>query len=65
MPLHIGSVSADVTVLDSELPLSDRQLGRLADAVARVLANRERDACLRRASTEIRRTAQPPDAVRE
>jgi len=65
MPLHIGTVSAEVTVLDSELPLSERQLNRLAAAVARVLAARERDARQQRASTEIRASAQPGDPVRE
>jgi hypothetical protein len=61
--LHIGSLTADVTVLDGELPLGERQLHLLADAVLRVLAARERDAARQRDATCITGSAQPPPAV--
>nr|WP_221382013.1 hypothetical protein [Actinoplanes polyasparticus] len=54
MPLHIGSINADVTVYDGDLPLSERQLRQLAEAVLRVLAARERDQRRSRAATTIR-----------
>ncbi|NGO75955.1 hypothetical protein G6045_09755 [Streptomyces sp. YC504] len=65
MPLHIGSVTADVTVLDGELPLSERQLGQVAEAVLRLLAARERDRLRQRESTLISRSAQPSSPVKE
>jgi hypothetical protein len=64
MPLHIGSLSADVTVFDGELPLSERQLAQIAEAVVRLLAARERDEQYQRESTRIRPSAQPPSSVR-
>jgi len=57
MPLHIGSINADVTVYDGDLPLSERQLHQLAEAVIRVLAVRERDRSRRRAATTIQPSA--------
>ncbi|MFF0097523.1 hypothetical protein ACFYSF_47675 [Streptomyces canus] len=65
MPLHIGSVTADVTVLDGELPLSERQLGQVAEAVLVLLAARERDRLRHRESTLISRSVQPPSPVKE
>jgi hypothetical protein len=64
MPLHIGELTADVTVVDGELPLSERQLCQLADAVLRVLAARERDQRRQREATCIGRSAQPPSSVK-
>jgi len=64
MPLHIGHLRADVTVLDGDLPLSERQLCQVAEAVVRILARRERDDHHQRESTEIRPSAQPPGPVR-
>jgi hypothetical protein len=64
MPLHIGELTADVTVLDGELPLSERQLCQLADAVLRVIDARERDERRQQEATCITRSAQPPPSVR-
>jgi hypothetical protein len=64
MPLHIGSVTADVTVLDGEMPLSERQLGQVAEAVLRLLAARERDDTRQREATRITCGAQPPSPVK-
>jgi hypothetical protein len=64
MPLHIGELTADVTVVDGDLPLSERQLCQLADAVLRVLAARERDQRRQREATGIARSAQPPSSVK-
>ncbi|WP_433830957.1 hypothetical protein ACQP2E_12235 [Actinoplanes sp. CA-015351] len=57
MPLHIGSLTTEVTVLDGDLPLSERQLCQIAAAVVRLLEVRDRDARRRQASTEIQRSA--------
>jgi hypothetical protein len=64
MPLHIGSVTADVTVVDGEVPLNDRQLAQVANAVLRQLAARERDDKRRHEATCIARSAQPSSPVR-
>jgi hypothetical protein len=64
MPLHIGELTADVTVLDGELPLSERQLCQLADAVLRVIDARDRDQKRQREATCITRSAQPPASVK-
>jgi hypothetical protein len=63
MSLRIGSVSAKVTVLDGELPLTERQLAQIAEHVIQLLASRERSAKLTRGATEIRRSSQPTSFV--
>jgi hypothetical protein len=65
MPLHIGSLTADVTVVDGEQPLSDKQLARVAQAVLRLLAEKERDEQRRHQATCITRSAVPSSPVRE
>lgn len=64
MPLHIGSLTADVTVIDGELPLSDKQITRVAQAVLRMLEEKERDHQRRQEATCISRSAQPEPPVR-
>lgn len=64
MTLHIGSVTADVTVLDGEMPLSERQVCQVADAVLRLLAARERDAKRQQEATQVTPSAQPPPSVK-
>lgn len=63
MPLHIESVSADVTMYDGELPLSERQLCQIADHVVGLLAKRDREAAHQREATQVKRSAQAPSAV--
>ena len=65
MPLHIGSLTADVTVVDGELPLSERQLAQVANAVLRLLVAKERDEKRRHEATCVTRSAQPSSPVRE
>jgi hypothetical protein len=65
MPLHIGSLTADVTVIDGELPISERQLAQVANAVLRLLAEKERDEKRRLEATCIKRSAQPSSPVRD
>lgn len=65
MPLHIGSLTADVTVVDGELPLSERQLAQVANAVLRLLVAKERDEKRRHDATCISRSSQPSSTVRE
>ncbi|MEO5851916.1 MAG: hypothetical protein ABIQ15_05335 [Nocardioides sp.] len=64
MPLHIGSVSADVTVVDGSAPLNDRQLAQVCNAVLQVLAAKERDDRRQHEATCIARSAQPSSPVR-
>ena len=64
MTLLIGSVTADVTVLDGEMPLSEHQVCQVADAVLRLLAARERDAKRQQEATQVTSSAQPPPPVR-
>lgn len=65
MPLHIGSLTADVTVVDGDLPLNERQLAQVANAVLRLLVEKERNEQQRHEATCITRSAQPSSPVRE
>ncbi|MEU4560120.1 hypothetical protein AB0F72_17190 [Actinoplanes sp. NPDC023936] len=63
MPLHIGSLTTDITVVDGELPLSERQVCQIAAAVVRLLEVRDRDARRQQEATRIRRSVQPPSPI--
>jgi hypothetical protein len=63
VPVHIGEVTSDVTMFDSELPLSEAQLERLVSLVARRLGERRRAEEQTRAATTLRRDAAPPDPI--
>jgi hypothetical protein len=64
MPLHIASVTADVTVIDGEAPLSDRHLAQIVNAVFQQLAAKERDDRRQHEATCIARSAQPTSPVK-
>jgi hypothetical protein len=64
VPLHIGSVTADITMLDGEMPLSERQLCQVAEAVLRLIDARQRDEKRQQATTQIMPSAQPLPPVR-
>jgi hypothetical protein len=64
MPLHIASVTADVTVIDGEAPLSDRHVAQVANAMIQLLAAKERDDRRQHEATCIARSAQPSSPVR-
>lgn len=46
MPVHIGEIESDVTVLEDELPLNEKQLERIVDRVLRRLEDLDRHANL-------------------
>jgi hypothetical protein len=64
MPLHIESVTADVTVYDGDLPLSERQLDQLAQHVLRLIARKQRNEHQQREATCISASAQTPHPMR-
>jgi hypothetical protein len=64
MPVHIERITTDLTVVDGELPLSQRQLDKLVALVAARLEREQRLAEQQRDATVIRRSAIPKLEVR-
>jgi hypothetical protein len=64
MPVHIERITTDLTVVDGELPLSQRQLDKLVVLVAARLEREQRLAEQQRDATMIRRSAIPKLEVR-
>lgn len=60
MPVQIGEVDNEVTVLDGELPLSEAQLRRIADDVHRRLRQDQRRDQRLDAAMKVRRSAITP-----
>jgi len=57
MPLHIESLTSEVTVLDGDLPLSEQQIDKLVRIVLVRLQHSARDAARRAAATCVDRQA--------
>jgi hypothetical protein len=62
MPLHIESLTSEVTVMDGDLPLSEKQIEKLVKIVMLRIQQRARDAarqaeatCLDRQATNLER----------
>jgi hypothetical protein len=64
MPVHVERITTDLTVVDGELPLSQRQLDKLVALVAARLEREQRLAEQQRDATVIRRSAIPKLEVR-
>lgn len=63
MPIHIKTVTTDITVVDGELTLSERQLERLAEAVMQRIDAKHSAQRKTREATELRRSAAPPSPI--
>ena len=59
MTVHIGEMSSEVTVLDGDLPLNDRQLNKLVQLMLKKLAEQERERGYADEATRIRHRASP------
>ncbi len=60
MPLHIEELSSEVTVIDGDQSMSEKQKEMLVQMVIRRLAEKNREAERRLKATELRRQAAPP-----
>jgi hypothetical protein len=65
LPVHIGELTSDVTVLEGELPLSQQQIDKLVQLVLQRLEEKQREARLSREATMLRRQALPPLQIGE
>ena len=65
MAVHIGEMSSEVTVLDGDLPLNDRQLDKLVQLILKKLAEKEREQSYRQGDTQLRYQAAPPLRIRD
>ena len=60
MPLHIEELSSEVTVIDGDQSMSEKQKEMLVQMVIRRLAEKNREAERRLKATELRRQAAEP-----
>lgn len=65
MPVHVEEITSEVAVLDGDLPLSERQLEKLAALVLRRLEEKKRTERQVREATVLRRQARPSLQVAE
>ena len=63
MPVHIEEMATEVTVLDGELPLTERQVEKLVCKVLERLEEKRRESHRIREATALRRGAAPPSRV--
>lgn len=61
MPVQIGEMDSEVTVTDSDMPFSERQMERLVEMVCRRLEQKKRER--ETDSTTLNRSAAPPARV--
>jgi hypothetical protein len=60
MPVQIGELSSDVTLVAGDLPLGEAQMEKIAQFVLARLRQQEREGKSRREATEITPGAAPP-----
>ena len=65
MPVHVGEVESDLTVVDGEMPFNERQLEKLVEMVCKHLEKKKREEQQAKASTTLTRGATPPARVGE
>ncbi len=65
MPVHIEELTTEVTVMDGELPLTERQVEKLVGKVLQRLEEKRREAHKVREATTLRRGTAPPSRVGE
>ncbi len=54
MPVHIGEISSEVTAMDDDVPLSEKQQDRIVERVLRRIQDLERYRTLLHESTDLR-----------
>lgn len=59
MPVHVEEMTNEVTVMDGELPLTDRQVDRLVNIVLKRLEGKKREAEKRQDATQLRKGSSP------
>jgi hypothetical protein len=64
VPIHIEELSSEVAVVDGGLPLTERQLDRIAAIVLAKLKEQQRTAERRREVQKLRRSVVPPLEVK-
>jgi len=65
MPVHVGEIESDVTVVDGDMPFSEGQLEKLVEMVCKRLEKKKREEQQIRASTTLTRGATPSARVGE
>ncbi len=65
MPVHVGEVESDLTVVDGEMPFNERQLEKLVEMVCKHLEKKKREEQQIKSSTTLTRGATPPARVGE
>ena len=59
MPVHIGEMNSEVTVLGGDLPLNEDQLNKLVQLVLKKLSEKEREQSYVQEATRVRHQAAP------
>ena len=59
MPVHVGNMESDVTVMDSDMPFGEQQMERLVEMVCKRLEQKKRERERVEESTTLKPSAQP------
>jgi hypothetical protein len=65
MPVHVGRLDSEVTVIDGELPLTEAQVEKLVQIVLKHLGASQRESQRAREATTLKRSAAQPARVGE
>jgi hypothetical protein len=65
MPVNVEELTAEVSLVDGELPLTEAQVDHLASLVARRLAVRSREQAQLHEATSLRPGVAPPIGAEE
>ncbi len=65
MPIHVQRMNTEVTVIDGDLPLTERQVEKLVQLVLKRLESARRDEQKSGEATTLKRSNAPPARVGE
>ena len=65
MPVHVGNIDSEVTVMDGELPLTEQQVEKLVQIVLKHLEAARRESQKGKDATTLKRCALPRARVGE
>jgi hypothetical protein len=65
MSINVGEMNTDMTVVDGELPLNERQVEKLVQVILKRLDSMKRDEEKSKDATSLNRSNAPPARVGE
>lgn len=65
MPVHVGKITSEVTVIDGDMPLTEAQIEKLVRLVMKKMQERAQQTQASEEERKLRRASLPPSSVQD